>query len=365
MDQSTSGTPPRTAITVEFAGKTVAVLIAFVAFIWLGGRLSHFWLLLSFAILVATAIDLPVSRLQRMGIPRGLGIGLFYLIIIILIALVVAVMIPLIAGEASILKDEVPKYLDEVEKLVAKFSPEAAQQLSMDAISNELSGHASTIASDLTKFSVDTAKIGLYTFITLVLAFFLATETHMVPALINRFLPESRHDQAMRIASRSRDRIGAWARGQVLIAIIFGAAMGIGLKLIGVPHWISLAVIAGVLEIIPYVGGLITVILAGVVALSLGVPQLIAVIVLYLVLVNVESHVLAPLLFGKAVGLPPVAILISLIAGVELLGVAGALLAIPVTVILWVIVDELWPAKTPAQPATDTATAPKETPATT
>lgn len=357
MDQPAASAQPRTAITVEIASKTLFVLLGFVAFIWLGGRLSHFWLLLTFAILVATAIDLPVSHLQRKGVPRPLGILLFYILIIVLVALVALVMLPLIAGEATILQKEVPKYLDEVENLVAKLSPEAAKQISMDAISAKLSSNASTIAEDLTKFTVDTARLGLYTFITLVLAFFLATETHMVPALIQRFLPEDRHEQAMRIASRSRDRIGAWARGQVLIAIIFGVAMGIGLKLIGVPHWISLAVIAGVLEIIPYVGGLITVILAGVVALSLGVPHLIAVIVLYLILVNVESHVLAPLLFGKAVGLPPVAILIALIAGVELLGVAGALLAIPVTVILWVMVEELWPPKTPA------AAASMETPA--
>jgi predicted PurR-regulated permease PerM len=81
-------------------------------------------------------------------------------------------------------------------------------------------------------------------------------------------------------------------------------------------------------------------------ALTVGVPQFIGVIVLYLILVNVESHILAPLLFGRAVGLPPIAILLALLAGVELLGVIGALLAVPVTVIIWAIVDEIWPPAT-------------------
>jgi predicted PurR-regulated permease PerM len=119
--------------------------------------------------------------------------------------------------------------------------------------------------------------------------------------------------------------------------------MGVGLKLIGVPYAPSLGVIAGILEVVPYVGGFITVILAVLSAATVGVPQVIAVIILYVVLVNIESHVLAPLLYGKALGLPPVAILLALLAGVELLGILGALLAIPLTVIIWAIGEEFAP----------------------
>jgi predicted PurR-regulated permease PerM len=90
-------------------------------------------------------------------------------------------------------------------------------------------------------------------------------------------------------------------------------------------------------------------------AATVGVPQVIAVIVLYVVLVNLESHVLAPLLYGKALGLPPVAILLALLAGVELLGILGALLAIPLTVIIWAIGEEF----APQQPA---AVAPEHRP---
>ena len=119
--------------------------------------------------------------------------------------------------------------------------------------------------------------------------------------------------------------------------------MGRSLWVIIVSAGIILGVIAGILEVVPYVGGFITVILAVLSAATVGVPQVIAVIVLYVVLVNVESHVLAPLLYGKALGLPPVAILLALLAGVELLGILGALLAIPLTVIIWAIGEEFAP----------------------
>jgi predicted PurR-regulated permease PerM len=126
--------------------------------------------------------------------------------------------------------------------------------------------------------------------------------------------------------------------------------MGIGLKIIGVPYAPSLGVIAGILEVVPYVGGFITVVLAVLSAATVGVPQVIAVLILYVVLVNVESHVLAPLLYGKALGLPPVAILLALLAGVELLGILGALLAIPLTVIIWAIGEEFAPQRSAGVP---------------
>ena len=90
-------------------------------------------------------------------------------------------------------------------------------------------------------------------------------------------------------------------------------------------------------------GGAITVLLAVFSAATLGLPHVIGVIILYVVLVNVESHILAPLLYGRALVLPPVAILLSLLAGVEFLGILGALLAIPITIIAWAIAEEFAP----------------------
>jgi len=138
-------------------------------------------------------------------------------------------------------------------------------------------------------------------------------------------------------------RISGYLFTQVILNTGFGIFFGTGLWLIGVPYAWSLGVVAGILEVVPYVGGAITVILAGLSATTVGVPQLVAVIVLYVILVNIESHILAPLLYGRAVGLPPVAILLALLAGVELIGVLGALLAVPMTVIFWAIFEEFAP----------------------
>jgi len=342
-DRAMPAESARAAISVNIAARTLGILLAVVAAVWLAGRLSHLLLILLFAVLLATAIDAPVSWLQRRGVPRPFGILLHYLLLLALLGVVVLVLIPLVASEARLLRTEAPAYAAQLEAWIGTVNPNAAGSFSFDRIATEAGGNLGSVATRLTPVGVEIGQTLLYAFVTLVLAFFLAADPGVGKGLVARLAPPSQQTRIEAMAATTRLRIGAWARGQVTIALLFGLAMGLGLELLGVPYAVSLGVVAGVLELLPYVGGAITVVLATLTALSVGVPQAIGVVVLYLILVNLESHVLAPLLFGKAIGLPPVAILVALLAGVDLLGVVGALLAIPLTVILWVVADELLP----------------------
>ena len=350
MGDRSNGVPERPPLTVEIAPRTIVIAALVVATVWLLFRLTDFLMVLVFAILIATAIDQPVGWLRRRGLPRPLGIAALYGILLALLALVGVVLVPLVATEITALRGALPGYTAQLESVLRQVGPEATTPVSLTNLGTELSGHLSGLAGQLTAIGLETGRTVVLILVTLVVAFFLAAEPAIGARLLARLLPPAWYGRVMPVAAPVRWRIGAWARGQVLVAVIFGLLMGGGLRLLGVPYATSLGTIAGVLEIVPYVGGVVTLLLASLMALTVGIPQLIGVIVLYLVLVFVESHVLAPLLFGRAVGLPPIAILLALIAGVELLGVAGAVLAVPVTVILWAVADELLPPR-PATPS--------------
>jgi predicted PurR-regulated permease PerM len=332
-------------ITVSISVRTIFLIIALVALTYLLFRIPHFWLLVMTAVVLATAMDKPVSALQARGVPRGISILLFYILLIGLMAIAIAALAPILAGDARALERELPGYTAWFDKLAASFpaSADGNTPLSLQGIEQQLRNNASTLARSVTEIGVEAGRTAFYVFVTLVLAFFLSVEPGVVLDGAARWVPAKHQQRVWRVARSIHESIGAWARGQLAIAVIFGALMGVGLKLIGVPYAPSLGVIAGILEVVPYVGGFITVILAVLSAATVGVPQVVAVIILYVVLVNVESHVLAPLLYGKALGLPPVAILLALLAGVELLGILGALLAIPLTVIIWAIGEDFAP----------------------
>lgn len=341
-------TPPSTqrswgSVTIQLGASSILLVIGLVVLAYLLFRIPHFWLIVIVALVLATAIDKPVSAMQQRGLPRGLGILLIYVLLVVLVGGALAALTPVVRGDAHALQGEIPRYIERLEQAAGSLFSGQTPAFSLASLEEQARAHASGLAQGVTEVGLEVGRSLFYVFVTLVVAFFLAAEPGLLMNALRRFVPPRHQPRALRIARTIHESIGAWARGQVLIAVIFGALMGIGLRLLGVPYAWSLGVVAGILEVVPYVGGAITVVLAVFSAATVGLPQVIGVIVLYVVLVNIESHILAPLLYGRTLGLPPVAILLALLAGVELLGVLGALLAVPLTVIVWAIAEELFP----------------------
>ncbi|MFN8593624.1 MAG: AI-2E family transporter [Thermomicrobiales bacterium] len=348
MSSESSKTTPRgrwpaEPLVIQISARTILLIIALVAGVYLLFRIPRFWLIVLAAVVLATALDKPVAAMQARGVPRALGILLIYVVLIVFLVGAIAALGPVIAGDIRALSRELPGYVSQIEQAIGRVSPNAPDRISFSGMEQTLQSHASTVAGRLTAFGIELGQAGFYVFVTLVVAFFLAVEPGVVLREVGRLVPVEHRPRVARVARNIHERIGAWARGQILIAIIVGAVMAVGLRLLGVPYAWSLGAVAGILEVVPYVGGAVTVILASLSAATVGIPQVIGVIVLYIIIVNVESHILAPLLYGKALGLPPVAVLLALLAGVELLGILGALLAIPLTVIAWAIVEEFMP----------------------
>lgn len=336
-------------VTVHVSPRTVFLVCAIIATVWLSFKLTDFLLVVFFAILLATAIDQPVSWMARHKIPRPAGVAIMFAALLSMIAVVVLALVPLVGAESVRLQDKWPSYRHQIEDLLNRYNKNGtgtgtgSSQISLDKISAQMSAHFGGVAARATTVAVGVGHMLVLLFAMFVLAFFLASDPALGPRMLIRFAPSAWHGRALSVGSSVRLRIGAWARGQLVIAISFGTMLGLGCWALGIPYAASIGVIGAVLEIVPYVGGAITIIVASLVAVSVGIPQLIGIIIIYTILVNLESHVMAPVLFGRVVGLPSVAILLALLAGVELLGVVGALLAVPATVIIWAVVEELWP----------------------
>jgi predicted PurR-regulated permease PerM len=336
---------PSSAVTIQIGTRTILIVIGLVVGAYFLFRLPHFWLIVLSAAVIATALDKPVTAMQQRGLPRALGILLIDVVIVGLLVLAVLALAPIVVGDASAVRRDWPTYLSHIETMVEGVLPLPFDRsgISPDDLQQAVQTYAGSLARGVTELGLTLGRSAFYIFVTLVVAFFLAVEPGVIVRHLEQFIPPAHRPRVARVARSIHQRIGDWARGQLLIAVIFGAMMGIGLRLLGIPYAWSLGVVAGILEIVPYVGGAITVILAVVSAATVGVPQMISVVILYIVLVNIQSHILAPLLYGMALGLPPVAILLALLAGVELLGILGALLAVPLTVIVWAIVEEFAP----------------------
>jgi predicted PurR-regulated permease PerM len=348
--------PPRSRsvpeiVTVTISRRTIFLVFAIVAAVWVALHLISVLIVVFSAILLATAIDQPVSWLQRRGVPRSAGVLLMYLMVVAIIAGVVALLIPLVTSEISTLQDELPTYAKQLEDLVRRLSPTSSgtSHFTFNDLATRASQHLDAIARTLTDISFTAAHVVVLVFITFVAAYYLAVSPDEAGTLAERFVPAVYRPRIESISRAVSERIGDWVRGQVLVAGTFGVGMGIGFWLLGIPFAATLGVVAGVLELIPYVGGVTTLALAIPLALTIDWLHAAGVLVLYVVLVNIEAHVLSPWYVGRAVHLPPVIVLVALVAGAELAGLVGVLLAVPMTVVLVAVVDEVWPAPATSQ----------------
>jgi predicted PurR-regulated permease PerM len=180
---------------------------------------------------------------------------------------------------------------------------------------------------------------GLFTI--LILTFYLLVESDALHAAFLRLFP--RRDRA-RVAEVSREitvKVSAWLGGQLLLSTIIGITSAIGLWLLGVPYFYVLALISAVGELIPVVGPILAALPAIAVASTVSLQKVLLVIVFFVVQQQFENHVLVPKVMERQVGISPVTVILALLVGGKLLGILGAILAVPTAAILQVVVSEV------------------------
>jgi len=181
----------------------------------------------------------------------------------------------------------------------------------------------------------------------LILTFYMLVESDTIFRRFVRLFPV---EQRLRVATVSSDismKVSAWLGGQLLLGAIIGVTATVGLWLIGVPYFFVLGLIAGIGELIPMVGPLLSAIPAIVVALTVSPGLALATAVFFLAQQQFENHLLVPKLMERQVGVSAVTVIVALLIGGSLLGIVGALLAVPTAAALQVIIDELTENDTP------------------
>lgn len=180
---------------------------------------------------------------------------------------------------------------------------------------------------------------GLFTI--LILTFYMLVDADSLRDTMLRLFP--RGDRP-RVDAASRDitvKVSAWLGGQLLLGAIIGGTSAIGLWLLGIPFFYVLALISGIGELIPVVGPIMAAVPAVLVASSVSVNKAILVIVFFLVQQQFENHVLVPKIMERQVGVSAVTVIVALLIGGKLLGIMGAILAVPTAAILLVVFNEL------------------------
>ena len=187
---------------------------------------------------------------------------------------------------------------------------------------------------------------GLFGLLTiLILTFYILIEADSLRSTMLRLFPV--HERA-RVDALSRDitvKISAWLGGQLLLGGVIGTSSAIGLWLLGIPFFYVLALVSGIGELIPVVGPILSAIPAIAIAATVSFKKVLLVVVFFIVQQQFENHVLVPKIMQRQVGVSPVTVIVSLLVGGKLLGIVGAILAVPTAAILQVVLGEIFAAR--------------------
>jgi predicted PurR-regulated permease PerM len=369
LESETIGAPPA-AIPGPIAEGPVAVvapdrrdrapfavlLLAAIAILWVSrGVLGPF---IVAAVIAYAFSPLVTSGERRLGWPRVAVVALSYAIATVVIAIVVIVLAGRVARELELLVGSGPDSLAKtIRELVGSDALVIGGQhiLVADIVREIQTRISGLIASpgDALHVAGQVGEVGLELILTVIVTFYFLVDGNMFMDRTVDLLPIAHRERTREVLARIHVILGKWLRGQLLLIVLVAAVAYIGLGPVAhLPYALALAVMTGILEIIPLIGPLIATAIVAVDAFARGGGGLAAAVILfYFVLRQVEDQVVMPVVIGRAVHLHPIVTIFAVLVGLSLYGVLGGLLGVPVAAAINVVFRELYPTtKVPTQP---------------
>lgn len=341
--------------------RRLMITLGGLAVIWLlhvaGAMLAPFALALVIAYIASPVVD----RLETSGCARGWGAVIFILTVGLLISIAVVLLVPLVSQQGAQFLEDLPRMIDDlVQWYHARVEALATSRLAIirdipfeQAMEVDSEDVSAWIAEQMTALrpSWETA-VGLgqgvqavltvlgYLVLTPVLTFYLLRDFPNVKRTLTDVLPEDRRERTLSFVRQYDTLLGEYLRGQLLVALFVGLATGLGFWIVGFPNAVLLGVIAGVFNIVPYLGLVVSLIPALLLAV-LTPPlwlSLLKVAGVFLVVQSLDGYLISPRIIGERVGLHPVWVILAIIAGGSFFGIVGLLIAIPVAVLIKLLI---------------------------
>jgi len=330
-------------MTAELTSKTVWQVLGIIAALILAYAIRDVLILIFIALILAAVLEPAVQYLVNKRFPKTVAILVWYFIIIGLLTFIFAVMVPPITRQISQLNQFFPyRYTNNLNSWTTYSQPTATVNL-LEQLTGFLRQWRDAAGSSGVNIVSGIFSLfgGFLSFVSvLVMTFYMLLERDGLKKLIICLTPILWREKALRLLQRMQDKMGLWVRGQLLLMLSIGVLTYVGLLILGVKYALVLALVAGLLEIVPIVGPITSAIPAVVTAFGQSPTKALMVFILYVVIQQAEGHILVPKIMSKSLGLSPVIVIIAILIGAKLGGITGTLLAVPAVTALSVLWED-------------------------
>ena len=329
----------KTVVRFEIAPRTIGWILATIAGVWLLRQLWVVGLLVVVALVFAGTFNPLVEWMEKRGLNRTLSLILLFFGSIVVASLLIFLTVPPLAEQLVQIVHGAPEQRAQLIALLEKRSftlplAHAVQNAGLEQMFARLESH-------LLRYSSQAVEVLGYFATTFVLSFYLLADGKRTQGALYALVPRDYHMRLARIIHNLETIVGGYMRGQLITSAAIGIFTYLLLAICQVPNALSLALFAALADVIPFVGGLLAAGTAVLSALPRGLPVASVVLVSMFIYMEFENRVLVPRVYGHVLRLSPTAVVLALLAGGTLLGVMGALLALPIAAGLQMILEEL------------------------
>jgi predicted PurR-regulated permease PerM len=317
--------------------------LALAYLVWLGiTAAAGILLLMLLALVIAIGLDPVVGQLQRLGLPRWVGVMIVSLAALAVLGAFLALAIPPIANEVNALVKSAPGYLQSLQRKNSLLGRLNRQFHLVNELKKALSsGGVSAVGSGLVGAGRTALSVVSGILIVLVLTIYFLADVPRLKGTLLRLTPHSRRVRTAALIDEAFARVGGYVLGNVLTSVIAGLGTLVWLEIFSVPYPALLSLFVGLFDLIPIVGSTIAGFIVALVALTVSLPIALATAAFYIVYRNAEDYLITPRIMRRTVRVPGLVTVIAVLVGGTLFGIIGALIAIPVAANVQLIVEEV------------------------
>jgi len=299
--------------------------------------------------LLAYIGDPLADRLQRLRFPRTIAVVTVFLLTFLAIGMLIVLVVPLIRSQVGALLAALPEIVAKAEQVwlpwITDFlGVEPDEDIGLGAFVSSYSDMAAswgkTVLLSLTRGGGALAAAVISLFLVPILTFYILRDWDAIVGKMGALVPSGQRDTVFRLARETDEVLGAFLRGQILVMFALAAIYSLGLSIVGLKFAIAIGVVSGLVSLVPYLGFVFGIVLAGLTVVLEPEPllRLLGVVATFSIAQLIEGSILTPKLVGDRIGLHPVIVIFAVAAGGQLFGFFGILLALPAAAVLSVLV---------------------------
>lgn len=313
---------------IEISSKTIVFTVFFLLSLVLLWQIKDLIFSLFIAFIIAGALKPAVDFLEKRKLPRLIVSTIIYFLFIFVIFNLFSLVIPPLVKEIVFLFKNLPSIIKNI--------PQISSYIDISLLTKNIPN----LANDIIGFIKGIFSNAIFITSTLFFGFYLLIDKNFIEEILGNFYEEADAKKIAHMINQGQKRAGVWFWGEVILMTAVGILTYIGLVAIGMKYAVALAVLAGLLEIIPTLGPIISAIPAALIGFSHSYVLGLYNIALYFIVQQLENNLIVPVIMKKIVGVHPIVTLMALIIGGKLAGVLGVLLAVPTTIFIETLLIE-------------------------